>query len=162
MATTGSRCSMNSRWSLRSSSSCRSLLLASAIALAPAFAMDPDRAMSQYVHDRWGAEQGFPAGPVYAITQTHDGYLWIGTETGLVRFDGWNFRVIKDDSRAFTIGSVLGLTPDDQGCLWLRLQDLSTVRYCGGVFERPPSPELYSGIESMSQANRDEVLVWKA
>src|SRR5262249_18299619 len=40
--------------------------------------MDPDRAMSQYLHDRWGAEQGFPPGPVYAITQTPDGYLWIG------------------------------------------------------------------------------------
>ncbi len=32
--------------------------------------MDPDRAMSQYVHDKWGAEQGFPAGPVYGITQS--------------------------------------------------------------------------------------------
>src|SRR5215472_16814227 len=74
----------------------------------PALAIDPDRAMSQYVHDRWGTEQGFPKGPVYAITQTNDGYLWIGTDEGLVRFDGWNFLLIKDDSGAFTIGSVLG------------------------------------------------------
>src|ERR1035438_9899166 len=57
-----------------------------------AYGMDPNRAMSQYVHDRWGAEQGFPTGPVYAITQTADGYLWIGTGAGLVRFDGWGFR----------------------------------------------------------------------
>ena len=38
--------------------------------------------MSQYIHDRWGSEKGFPGGPIYAITQTADGYLWIGTEKG--------------------------------------------------------------------------------
>jgi signal transduction histidine kinase/ligand-binding sensor domain-containing protein len=125
--------------------------------------MDPDRAMSQYVHDKWGAEQGFPAGPVYGITQGADGYLWIATEAGLVRFDGWNFRVIKDDSRAFTIGSVLGLTSDDDGCLWLRLQDLSVLRYCRGVFGRPSSDtEMYARIEAMGRGNRGEFLMWKA
>ena len=77
--------------------------------------MDPDRAMSQYVHDRWGTEQGFPRGPVYAITQTPDGYLWIGTEAGLVRFDGWNFRLISDRLRSFNIAHVLGLAPDTDG-----------------------------------------------
>jgi ligand-binding sensor domain-containing protein len=77
-----------------------------------AFAIDPNRAMSQYVRERWGTEEGFPKGPVYVITQTTDGYLWIGTEAGLVRFDGWNFRLIKDDSGAFTITGVLGLTTD--------------------------------------------------
>ena len=60
-----------------------------------AYAIDPSRAMSQYVRDRWGPEQGFPRGPVYAITQSADGYLWIGTEAGLVRFDGLNFRLIR-------------------------------------------------------------------
>ena len=128
-----------------------------------AYAIDPNRAISQYVHDRWGAEQGFPQGPVYAITQTSDGYLWIGTEAGLVRFDGWNSRLIKDDSGAFTIGSVLGLASDDGGCLWMRLQDLSMVRYCQGVFERPSSNEqLYTSIETMGRADAGELLVWKA
>jgi ligand-binding sensor domain-containing protein len=59
--------------------------------------------MSQYIHDRWGTERGFPRGPVYAITQTADGYLWIGTEAGLVRFDGQNFRLVQDDSASFTL-----------------------------------------------------------
>jgi hypothetical protein len=49
---------------------------------------------SQYIRDHWEAEKGFPGGPVYAITQTADGYLRIGTEKGLVRFDGLNFRLI--------------------------------------------------------------------
>jgi ligand-binding sensor domain-containing protein len=51
-------------------------------------AIDPNRAMSQYLRERWGTEQGVPRGPVYAIGQSKDGYLWIGTQTGLVRFDG--------------------------------------------------------------------------
>jgi signal transduction histidine kinase/ligand-binding sensor domain-containing protein len=128
-----------------------------------AYALDPDRAMSQYVHDRWGAERGFPKGPVYAITQTADGYLWIGTEAGLVRFDGWSFRLIKDDSGAFTITSVLGLSSDEDGCLWLRLQDLSLLRYCEGKFDRPAAKaDLYTRIEATSQANRGKLLMWKA
>jgi signal transduction histidine kinase/ligand-binding sensor domain-containing protein len=130
--------------------------------VGPAYAIDPDRAMSQYVHDRWGAEQGFPSGPVYAITQTPDGYLWIGTAAGLVRFDGWNFQLIKDESGAYTITSVLGLAADDAGCLWVRLQDLTLVRYCNGVFERPTTePEHYTRIEAMRQARAGELLVWK-
>src|SRR5690242_7912235 len=99
---------MKPRSSLRSSNSVRSIWLACAVALlaGAAYGIDPDRAMSQYVRDRWGTDRGFPQGPVYAIAQTADGYLWIGTEAGLIRFDGWNFRLIKDDTGAFTIGSV--------------------------------------------------------
>src|SRR3954453_8832207 len=52
-------------------------------------------AMTQYRADQWGVEQGFPGGPVHAITQTADGYLWIGAENGLVRFDGVNFRLFN-------------------------------------------------------------------
>ena len=101
--------------------------------------MDPSRAMSQYIRDRWGPEQGFPRGPVYAITQTSDGYLWIGTEAGLVRFDGWNFRMISDSSRNFKIANVLGLTPAPDGSLWVRLQGRTLLRYRNGVFESAPS-----------------------
>ena len=39
---------------------------------------------------------------------------------------------IKDDTGSFTITSVLGLTTDNDGCLWLRLQDLTILRYCNG------------------------------
>src|SRR6185295_1153258 len=61
-------------------------------------AMDPNRAMSEYARDHWGVEEGFPGGPVYAIAQTADGYLWIGTEKGLVRFDGLSFRLVQDSN----------------------------------------------------------------
>lgn len=56
-----------------------------------AAALDPDRHISQYAHTAWRIQDGFFTGTPQAITQTSDGYLWIGTEGGLVRFDGVRF-----------------------------------------------------------------------
>src|SRR5260221_7466738 len=53
-----------------------------------AFALDPSLDISQYAHTPWQAGEGFSKGAVLAITQTPDGYLWLGTEYGLLRFDG--------------------------------------------------------------------------
>jgi ligand-binding sensor domain-containing protein/signal transduction histidine kinase len=137
------------------------LLLGSLITPA-LYAIDPNRAMSQYVRDRWGTDQGFPRGPVYAIAQTPDGYLWIGTEAGLVRFDGWNFRLIQDESRSFSITGVLGLTTGRDGSLWIRLEDLTMLRYRNGVFENPLSgPALPIDISAMSRSANNGVLAWK-
>src|SRR5262245_15203 len=54
----------------------------------PASALDPSLDISQYAHTAWKIREGFPKGSVYAIAQTPDGYLWLGTEVGLFRFDG--------------------------------------------------------------------------
>src|SRR5207302_1159759 len=97
--------------------------------------------MSQYIHDRWGTDQGFPRGPVYSIAQTTDGYLWIGTEAGLVRFDGLTFRIIHSDSPPFLNTAVLGLLADKDGSLWLRLPGSAVLRYRNGVFDQPPIRE---------------------
>jgi PAS domain S-box-containing protein len=56
-----------------------------------ALALDPDRRISQYAHTAWRVRDGAFAGAPDAITQTIDGYLWIGTISGLVRFDGVRF-----------------------------------------------------------------------
>ena len=100
-------------------------------------AIDPHRAMSQYVRDTWGPEQGFPAGPVYAITQTADGYLWIGSEAGLIRFDGLNFQVLPHQSGASGLSDVLGVVPDVKGNIWVRLRDRTLLRYRDGHFSTP-------------------------
>ena len=133
-----------------------------ALLIHASYAIDPNRAMSQYVRDRWGTDQGFPRGPVYAIAQTPDGYLWIGTEAGLVRFDGWNFRLMRDESGAFTITSVLGLTTGPDGSLWIRLEDLTILRYHNGVFENPTSgPVPPIDISAMSRAQHQGILAWR-
>jgi ligand-binding sensor domain-containing protein/signal transduction histidine kinase len=103
-------------------------------------AMDPNRDVSQYVRDAWGSEQGLPPGPIYAIAQTPDGYLWLGSERGLVRFDGVTFTLfppaIPGEPQART---VLGLETDSSGDLWVRVSGPSLLRYRDGRFTRVTS-----------------------
>ena len=54
----------------------------------PAFALDPALDARQYVHTAWRIRDGFTKGRIMALAQTPDGYLWLGTELGLLRFDG--------------------------------------------------------------------------
>ena len=54
--------------------------------LPRALALDPDQRISQYGHTVWRIQDGFLPGPPEDIAQTVDGYLWIGTDAGLIRF----------------------------------------------------------------------------
>jgi ligand-binding sensor domain-containing protein len=99
--------------------------------------------VSQYIRDHWGPDKGFPSGPVYAITQTTDGYLWIGTEAGLVRFDGLTFQLIQSGrttrfSLEQPLGQSLGVAADDSGDLWIRLRGPALLGYRSGNFFEPP------------------------
>ena len=64
------------------------LFLFSIFCLPSAFALDPSLDISQYAHTSWKVRDGFANGAIEAIAQSSDGYLWVGTEFGLVRFDG--------------------------------------------------------------------------
>ena len=78
--------------------------------------------MSQYIDDRWGTDRGFLGGAIHVISQSADGFLWIGTERGLVRFNGLNFSLIQRPIPGSPpIGPVRGLVPDGEGNLWIRL-----------------------------------------
>jgi PAS domain S-box-containing protein len=55
---------------------------------AGAPALDPSLDVSQYAHTAWKVREGFAKGDIYSIAQTPDGYLWLGTEFGVLRFDG--------------------------------------------------------------------------
>ncbi|MGD0648396.1 MAG: two-component regulator propeller domain-containing protein [Acidobacteriaceae bacterium] len=58
---------------------------------SPGWALDTSRQISQYGHTAWRIEDGVFAGTPNVIAQTTDGYLWIGTQAGLTRFDGVRF-----------------------------------------------------------------------
>jgi ligand-binding sensor domain-containing protein len=103
-----------------------------------AFGLDPARRISQYVHDKWGEDKGFLGGKIYAIRQSADGYLWIGTERGLVRFDGSNFTLIRRPlPNSPLINRVRGLVTDASGNLWIRLEGPRMLLYRDGRFEDP-------------------------
>jgi len=113
--------------------------LAASILICFAFsarALDPNRMASQYIHDRWGSARGFTGGSVSSIAQTPDGYLWLGSDKGLYRFDGMTFRQFPQATpTALPIGPVQALMTDAQGNLWIVLQTTRILRYRDGKFE---------------------------
>jgi signal transduction histidine kinase/ligand-binding sensor domain-containing protein len=154
----------------------RFAILLGTIAMWPidsARAMDPDRALSQYVRDRWDKSRGFVAGQVYDITQTRDGYLWIATEKGLVRFDGLRFQVFEAlQPTATTDTAALNILPDPDGGLLTWLRRAALMRLRNGGFESvlnipgPPEPQvsaMASGTDgAILVADRGQgLLVWR-
>jgi ligand-binding sensor domain-containing protein len=63
-----------------------------------AFALDPSLTTSQYVLDNWQITEGLPQTSAQTLTRTADGYLWIGTQEGLARFDGVRFTVFDSEN----------------------------------------------------------------
>lgn len=68
----------------------------------------------------WRNADGLPSDSVTAIIQTHDGFLWVGTSAGLVRFDGVKFTEVKlAVSSTNNPICVTALCEDSNGCLWI-------------------------------------------
>src|SRR5262245_24755946 len=113
----------------------RTLVLAIGLAWCRcAFALDPTLDVNQYTHTAWKVRDGFVQGPITGIVQTPDGYIWLGTEFGLLRFDGvrivpfqpppnqslpdnWIFRLLAARDGALWIGTQTGLASWKDGKL---------------------------------------------
>src|ERR1700726_3630739 len=74
--------------------------------IQPASALNPRRALTQYTRTVWTQEHGLPQDTIRAIAQTKDGYLWLGTDEGLARFDGYDFVVFNKENGALPSNSV--------------------------------------------------------
>jgi len=120
-------------------------------------ALDPNRQLSQYVREQWTTETGFPGGAVNGIAQTADGYLWIGTDRGLLRFDGFNFRPVSFTVSTASNVSILQLLTDAGGKLWIRPQGADLVRQKDGKFESVRYGPV--AITAVSKDNNGGVLV---
>jgi ligand-binding sensor domain-containing protein/signal transduction histidine kinase len=93
------------------------------------------RAAANYQVDVWQADDGLPQGTVTSITQTADGYLWLGTQNGLVRFDGVNFRVFNENNTpAIKNSRVVLVFADHRGALWVGAEQGNLIRLQNGVF----------------------------
>ncbi|MEM7054615.1 MAG: two-component regulator propeller domain-containing protein, partial [Pseudomonadota bacterium] len=83
-------------------------------------ALSPDRLLSQYLYDRFSREDGLPADVIWDILQDDDGYLWLATQNGLVRFDGVRFVTFNNQNwPAFRSNDIRALCIDDNGNLVL-------------------------------------------
>ena len=85
-----------------------------------ALALDPSLQLSQYVLDNWQIPEGLPQSSAQAIARTPDGYLWIGTQEGLARFDGVRFTVFNTENEAEIPDKHISvLYVDHSGRLWI-------------------------------------------
>ena len=112
------------------------LCIAAALWLACAgstYALDPHRSFTQYSRRLWTQEQGLPQDNVRAIAQTPDGYLWLGTDEGLARWDGYEFTVFDKAGGSLPANSIEALAAAPDGSLWIGTSD-GLARMRGGSF----------------------------
>ncbi len=131
------------------------------LAVATASALDRNRKIDQYGHDTWNAQNGLPGEAVYQILQTRDGYLWLRTSAGVVRFDGVRF--VQPE---LTVGGhplrepVKAICRGADGDLLIRSTS-RTLRYASGVFSdyRKPGALPDGDIRVLFESTRHEVFV---
>lgn len=98
-------------------------------------ALDPNLAITQYVHTVWQSEAGLPENSVLSIAQTPDGYIWLGTEEGLVRFDGARFTTYtKGSTPGLRSNQILTLLVDHEKNLWIGTRDGGLSCFRNGQF----------------------------
>jgi ligand-binding sensor domain-containing protein/signal transduction histidine kinase len=116
----------------------------------PARALDPHRQLRQYGHQSWQTDSGLPQNTVHAVAQSRDGYIWLATEGGLVRFDGVQFQVYdKQNTSQLRSSFINNLFADGSGALWIATADGLTRR-------APPAPD--SGTPALTTFTTDQGL----
>jgi ligand-binding sensor domain-containing protein/two-component sensor histidine kinase len=98
------------------------------LASSSAFAIDPTEHLSELSHTQWTSREGVPSSP-FKIVQTQDGYVWMGSPTGLFRFDGERFEpfTLPDGTHPLN-GNVSTLYATPAGDLWVGM------RFSGGIY----------------------------
>ncbi|UCF65261.1 MAG: helix-turn-helix domain-containing protein [bacterium] len=85
-----------------------------------ATALDPSRNFSDYLQKNWSRESGLPQNTIFALVQDHHNFLWIGTPSGLVRFDGINFKIYnRQNTPVLKNDCITTLHLDSEKRLWI-------------------------------------------
>jgi signal transduction histidine kinase/ligand-binding sensor domain-containing protein len=96
-------------------------------------ALEPTTPLANYGRQSWGMENGLPQNTVQALVQTRNGFVWLGTEAGLVRFDGNSFAVFdKNSTPALPGNDVRCLLETRDGALWVGTSE-GLARWKDGV-----------------------------
>ena len=112
-------------------------LLCLAGVVQPAQALDPRKALTQYVHTAWRTDDGLPQNSVTRILQAQDGFLWVGTQAGLARFDGVRFTKFDHTNTPLFRGDyITDLAEDRRGTLWIATWSDGVYTYRNGRFAR--------------------------
>ncbi|HET8541308.1 MAG TPA: two-component regulator propeller domain-containing protein [Anaeromyxobacter sp.] len=129
----------------------RAAILALALA-APAGALDGSKPLRHLGVRTWTTEDGLPQSSVTAIAQTPDGYLWLGTQVGLVRFDGVRFSPLEAVASAPAVDTVTVLEVDDEGRLWVGTAAGALLRVASG------SATIFTGAPGLPYGQIDAIV----
>jgi diguanylate cyclase (GGDEF)-like protein len=111
-------------------------LLASCLFAGAVRAAAPETLDRRYFHRNWRQRDGLPGNSVYAIAQSADSYLWVGTENGLARFDGQQFTTYGEGpGSVFRSRLVMALLAGADGTLWIGTER-GLLRLRGGEVSR--------------------------
>jgi ligand-binding sensor domain-containing protein/serine phosphatase RsbU (regulator of sigma subunit) len=118
-------------------------------------ALDPEKRVSQYSVQVWDIEAGLPGNAVYDIFQTKDGYLWIGTQNGLVRFDGINFELFnREKVPQLKDNEIRALYQDQDDALWIGTGSGGLTRCKDGAF-KTYSTKKHKGLDQIRAIRED-------
>ena len=111
----------------------------------PLMALDPAHDVFQYNCRTWTSASGLPANGVSAVAQTGDGYLWLATQSGLIRFDGLEFKYVYPSNFPgldTTAIHGLGASQTSPSGLWVSFDDWDQLAFCDGQSIRPSELDL--------------------
>jgi signal transduction histidine kinase/ligand-binding sensor domain-containing protein/CheY-like chemotaxis protein len=109
-------------------------------------ALDPAKQIKHFQYSSWEEAEGLPHYTINSIVQGEEGYLWLATYYGLVRFDGKEFRVYdKTNTPGLTTNLIWSLQRGKDGALWLGTTE-GAYRVVGGVFQPVAGGTLAHGV----------------
>ncbi len=117
---------------------CRTVLVVFCMTVSIVFAesLQTEKRITQYAHSVWQSEDELPSRAILSLTQSDDGYLWLGTFEGLVRFDGLKFRVYNTATTPeLQSNSIWCTAKADGNTLWIGTNGGGLTRYQNGTFE---------------------------
>jgi signal transduction histidine kinase/CheY-like chemotaxis protein/ligand-binding sensor domain-containing protein len=108
---------------------------------------------SQFVLDFWGTKTGLPEETIFSATQTDDGYLWLATANGLVRYDGSSFQThqLRADLGGPYKQVVYRIGRGSRNSLWVYSFSYGLVRYENGVFRLGPKYPQPCAVQNIQQ-----------
>jgi ligand-binding sensor domain-containing protein/signal transduction histidine kinase len=116
---------------------------------------------SDYTSRAWQTDEGLPHNLVRAITQTSDGYLWVGTRLGLARFDGLHFTTFNSkNTPALKNSNISALCVDRDGSLWIGTFGGGLVHLKEGVFSHYGQTNGLAGDEASVLCAARDGTVW--
>lgn len=130
-------------------------------AKGPTITLDPSKTLTQYSIDQWKTEDGLPMKRISSVIQTSDGYIWIGTQEGLARFDGFKFTIFGKERKGLESKTIMSFLEDSRGTLWIGTIG-GITRHKNGRFETLTADDGLAGNNISGLLEDKDGRVWAA